>query len=133
MQIAEDTPADYADKRVEYYQALDLPLNADDFIKQIQNEMTQALKQFHDGLLINPFVTVSATGRIGVKKLDKKKPTANLTYLHNHVKQAWGLVSLLDILKEVDLRVGFTQHFKSLTGESRLSPSVLQRRLLLCL
>ncbi len=129
----EDTPADYADKRVEYYQALDLPLDADDFIKQIQQEMTQALMQFHEGLLINPYVTVSSSGRIGVKKLDKKKLTVNLTYLHNHVKQTWGLVSLLDILKEVDLRVGFTQHFKSLTGESRLSPSVLQRRLLLCL
>ncbi|MEL6524100.1 MAG: transposase [Chloroflexota bacterium] len=95
--------------------------------------MTQALKQFHDGLLLNSYVTVSASGQIGVKKLDKKKPTANLTYLHNHVKQAWGLVSLLDVLKEVDLRVDFTQHFKSLTGESRLSSDVLQRRLLLCL
>jgi len=129
----EDTPADYVDKRIDYYQALDLPLDADDFIKQIQEEMTQALKQFHEGLLINPYVTVSSSGRISVKKLDKKKPTVNLTYLHNHVKQTWGLVSLLDVLKEVDLRVGFTQHFKSLTGESRLSPSVLQRRLLLCL
>lgn len=129
----EDTPTDYADKRVEYYQALDLPLDADEFIKQIQEEMTQALKQFHDGLLTNLHVTVSPSGRIGVKKLDKKKPTANLTYLHNHVKQAWGLVSLLDVLKEVDLRVDFTQHFKSLTGESRLSPAVLQQRLLLCL
>ncbi|RMG76285.1 MAG: Tn3 family transposase [Chloroflexi bacterium] len=129
----EDTPVDYADKRVEYYHALNLPLDADEFIKQIQQEMTQALKQFHDGLLLNPYVTISSSGRIGVKKLDKKKQTANLTYLHNQVKQVWGLVSLLDILKEVDLRVDFTQHFKSLTGESRLSPDVLQRRLLLCL
>ena len=129
----EDTPADYQEKRVEHYQALNLPLDVEDFIKLIQQEMTQALKQFHEGLLTNPYVTVSPSGRIGVKKLDKKKPTANLTYLHNHVKQAWGLVSLLDVLKEVDLRVDFTQHFKSLTGESRLSPAVLQRRLLLCL
>ena len=129
----EDTPADYREKRVEYYQALDLPLDADEFIKQIQQEMTQALKQFHDGLLTNPHVTVSPSGRIGVKKLEKKTQTANLTYLHNYVKQKWGLVSLLDVLKEVDLRVSFTQHFKSLTGESRLSPSALQRRLLLCL
>ena len=129
----EDTPADYQDKRVEYYQALDLPLDADDFIKQVQQEMTQALKQFHDGLLTNPYVSIAPSGRIGVKKLEKQTLTANLTYLHTHIKQTWGLVSLLDILKEVDLRVGFTQHFKSLTGESRLSPSVLQRRLLLCL
>jgi len=129
----EDTPGDYLDKRAEYYQALDLPLDADEFIKQIQQEMTQSLKQFHDGLLTNPHVSVAPSGRIGVKKLEKKIQTANLTYLHNHVKQTWGLVSLLDVLKEVDLRVGFTQHFKSLTGQSRLSKFDLQRRLLLCL
>jgi hypothetical protein len=95
--------------------------------------MTEALKMFHDGLLANPHVSVAPSGRIGMKKLEKKPQTANLTYLHSHVKQTWGLVSLLDVLKEVDLRVGFTQHFKSLTGQSRLSNFDLQCRLLLCL
>jgi len=129
----EDTPADYRDKRVEYYQALDLPLDADEFVKQIQQQMTEALKLFHDGLLTNPYVSIASAGRIRVKKLEKQTETANLTYLHNHVRQTWGLVSLLDVLKEVDLRVDFTQHFKSLTGQSRISRPDLQRRLLLCL
>ena len=129
----EDTPSDYHEKRAEYYQALDLPLDADEFIQQIQEEMTQALKMFHDGLLTNPHVSIGSLGRIRVKKLEKQTEAINLTYLHNHVKQTWGLVSLLDILKEVDLRVNFTQHFKSLTGQSRISQPDLQRRLLLCL
>lgn len=51
----EDTPADYREKRVEYYRALDLPLDPDDFIKHIQEEMTAALKLFHDGLDNNAF------------------------------------------------------------------------------
>jgi TnpA family transposase len=59
--------------------------------------------------------------------------SANLIYLRNHIKQQWWLVSLLDILKEVDLRVDFTKHFKSLTGQTRLSDGERQKRLLLCL
>lgn len=129
----EDTPSDYRDKRVEYYQALDLPLDADEFIKNLQKEMTETLKLFHDGLIHNPDVSIAPSGRIAMKKLEKQTESANLIYLHNHVKQIWGLVSLLDVLKEVDLRVDFSQHFKSLTGQSRISQANLQRRLLLCL
>lgn len=129
----EDTPIDYHEKRAEYYQALELPMDADEFIKQIQQEMTETLKALHEGLLTNSYVSIASSGRIRVKKLEKQTQTANLIYLHNHVKQTWGLVSLLDVLKEVDLRVDFTQHFKSLTGQSRMSQSDLQSRLLLCL
>jgi len=121
----EDTPIDYHDKRAEYYHALELPMGADEFIKQIQQEMTETLKALHEGLLTNSYVSIASSGRIRVKKLEKQTQTANLIYLHNHVKQTWGLVSLLDVLKEVDLRVDFTQHFKSLTGQSRMSQSDL--------
>ena len=43
------------------------------------------------------------------------------------------MTSLLDILKEVDLRVDFTANFPSLTGQERLSPEEKQKRLWLCL
>lgn len=43
------------------------------------------------------------------------------------------MTDLLDVLKEVDLRVGFTNNFGSITGQQRLSQQELQRRLLLCL
>lgn len=43
------------------------------------------------------------------------------------------MTSLLDILKEVDLRVEFTDCFQSLTGQERLPRPELQKRLLLCL
>lgn len=129
----EDTPSDFHKKRYEYYQVLDLPLEVDDFIRQIQQEMTEAITLFHDGLPTNMYVSIAPSGRIGVKKLEKQSESANLVYLSNHVKQKWQLVSLLDVLKEVDLRINFTQHFKSLTGQSRISQFELQRRLLLCL
>jgi TnpA family transposase len=40
---------------------------------------------------------------------------------------------LLDMLKEGDLRIGFTPLFKSPTPQERLPREILQRRLLLCL
>jgi TnpA family transposase len=43
------------------------------------------------------------------------------------------MTSLLDILKETDLRVGFTQHFKSPTAWEVMDRATLQKRLLLCL
>jgi TnpA family transposase len=43
------------------------------------------------------------------------------------------MTSLLDMLKETDLRVRFTDVFQSPTARENLDRSVLQRRLLLCL
>ena len=43
------------------------------------------------------------------------------------------MTSLLDIIKEVDFQVAFTDSFHSLTGQERLPRIELQKRLLLCL
>ena len=43
------------------------------------------------------------------------------------------MTSLLDMLKEVDFQVGFTDSFHSLTGQERIPRPELQKRLLLCL
>ncbi len=43
------------------------------------------------------------------------------------------MTSLLDILKETDLRVGFNEQFKSASQREILERDVLQKRLLLCL
>ena len=37
------------------------------------------------------------------------------------------------MLKETDLRVNFTQHFKSVATRESLDPKILQKRLLVCL
>lgn len=43
------------------------------------------------------------------------------------------MTSLLDVLKETDLRVGFTDIFRTPTFHERLERDMLQRRLLTCL
>ena len=47
--------------------------------------------------------------------------------------QRWPMTNLLDILKETELRVRFTEAFRTIGTREVLSPEVLQRRLLLCL
>lgn len=131
----EDVPADFSGKRDEYYAALALTLDANEFVKQVKGQLEQALQMLNDTLPTNPAVEIlsKADGWIRVSPLPKQQEPANLHYLKNHIRQRWWMTSLLDILKEVDLRVGFSDSFQSLTGQERLPRAELQKRLLLCL
>ena len=55
------------------------------------------------------------------------------TGLKAEINRLWPMTGLLDVLKETDLRVGFTQHFTGTSMRSALDPETLQRRLRLCL
>ena len=57
----------------------------------------------------------------------------HLAQLKAELMRRWPMTSLLDVLKETDLRVGFTELFKSLASREHLDRPALQRRLLLCL
>lgn len=132
---AEDVPADFSDKRQLYYEALKLPLSGQEFVTHLKHQMRQALQTLNDTLPDNDAVTIlpKAGGWIKVRPYEAQAEPITLGYLKGHIQQRWWMTSLLDILKEVDLRVRFTAGFESLTGQQRLSPDELQRRLLLCL
>lgn len=131
----EDVPADFAEKRETYYEALALPTQVDDFIASIQEQLREALQMLNDSLPHNPDVDIlsKSGGWIRLTPLQKQRAPSNLRKLKNQVKRRWWMTSLLDMLKEVDLRVGITANFPSLTGQERLSPEEKQKRLLLCL
>lgn len=131
----EDVPADFSDKRNEYYDALTLPPAADEFVQRLKTQLAEALQMCNDSLPANPAVAIlpKAGGWIRVTPLAKQTEPTNLRYLKNYIKQRWWMTSLLDIIKEVDFRVGFTDSFASLTGQERLPRAELQKRLLLCL
>ncbi|MCP4357342.1 MAG: DUF4158 domain-containing protein, partial [Chloroflexi bacterium] len=131
----EDVPADFSDKRDEYYDALNLPQKAAEFVQTLQKEMTASLQKLNDSLPTNSDVEIlpKGGGWIRLTPLVKQKEPTNLRYLKNQVKQRWWMTGLLDIVKEADFRVGFTDSFKSLTGQQRMPQDELQKRLLLCL
>ena len=78
--------------------------------RQVKRQLEQALQRLNDTLPTNPAVEIlsKADGWIRVSPLPKQEEPDNLRYLKNHIRQRWWMTSLLDILKEVDLRVGFS-------------------------
>ncbi len=131
----DDLPADFETQRDDYYEALRLPLDADSFIANLQQEMREALTMLDRGLPKNPHAQILAKnkGWIALSPMDAQPAPVHLALLKSEMGQRWPMTSLLDILKEADFRVRFTDTFKSPTAYESLERSVLQPRLLRCL
>jgi hypothetical protein len=130
----EDLPNDFAAQRETYYAALHQPLDAEQFIADRKHELAAALAALDQNLPTNPRVHLDekAGGRVVVSPLDPQPPAMHLDQLKAELGQRWPMLSLLDILKETDLRVHFTDHCTSATPREHLDHATLQRRLLLC-
>src|SRR6266403_5085581 len=97
--------------------------------------MKQGLQTLEEGMPANPRVKIlqRPQGWIQVATMDPRPDPPNLAELKAEMTRRWPLTGLLDVLKETDLRVGFTQHFTGTGVRSALDNETLQRRLLLCL
>jgi len=131
----EDVPADFETQRTSYYQALNLPLEADRFVVGLQEKMRKALHTFNTGLARNSRVRINekAGGWISVTPLIAQPEPTNLAALKAEITEAWPMTSLLDMLKETDLRLNFTDALRSPTAYETLDRAILRPRLLLCL
>jgi len=126
-------PVDFLEHRTEYYQFLDQPVSAEDFIGGLQAKLTEALVMLNAGLPSNTRVKVRDNGWIVLSPLLAQAEPSGLRYLKDEIGRQWAMTSLLDVLKEADLRTGFSKTFKTLASRQELDAQILQRRLLLCL
>ncbi len=105
----EDLPADFEAQRTPYYQALKLPLDADRFIADLQVEMREALQILDTGVARNRGVRIDRKrGKdawITVTPFDPLPEAPNLTAVKAETVATWPMTSLLDMLKEADLRL----------------------------
>jgi TnpA family transposase len=131
----EDLPADFEAQRKTYYQALAQPLDPEVFITGLQHQMHQALQTLDSSMPSNPGVTIlqRPRGWIRVSPLERQPDPLHLAQLKAEILRRWSMTSLLDVLKETDLRVDFTQFFPGTGARTGLDRQTLQRRLLLCL
>ena len=131
----DDLPKDFNIKRNDYYAALNLPLSAEEFIEKLKKEMTEELAAFDRDLPNNSDVKIlkKANGWIKLSQLAPDPEPNHLIELKTEIAKLWPMTSLLDILKETDLRVGFTECFRSPTPWENLDRKTLQYRILLCL
>ena len=131
----DDLPQDFETRRREYYQDLNQPLAVNDFIQQIQQEMTDALTELHQGLPDNPKVKIleKRGGWIQLTPLSEQPEPEHLKALKEEISRRWSVLPLLDVLKETEFRLQFTEHFQSTASRETLAPEELRKRLLLCL
>ena len=131
----EDLPQDFDVKREEYYRDLGVPLNAKEFTNTLRQEVNDALQALNDGLPSNSKVKIlpKKGGWISVSPFEPKTEPENLGVLKREIQRRWASTNLLDILKEAAFRTRFSELFRSPTGQERLNPEILRRRILLCI
>ena len=131
----QDLPADFDEKRDIYYDMLKVPKDAKIFVAQVQSSMRQWLKTFNDGLPGNSKVKLRKQGKniIHLSPYTALADPPHTAALKREIGQRWSDVELIDIAKEVDLRLNFTSAFRTAASREVLDTAVLQRRLLLCL
>ena len=108
----------------------------DAFIAGLQEEMREALRDARCRAAAQ-----SACSKIHgqARRLDHPHAaggsarSARMSKLESRSRPTWPMTSLLDMLKEADLRLDFTDAFRSPTGHETLDRATLRPRLLLCL
>lgn len=131
----DDLPADFAERRDEYYAALGLPRTVAAFLKPLRQRLGQALDGLDRSLPRNREVRIlkQGNGWIRLSPLPAQPEPTTLEQLKADIARRWPMTNLLDVLKEADLRIGFTHRFTSVASRAMLDRATLQRRLLLCL
>lgn len=132
----EDLPGDFKKRRDECYEALKLPQSADVFIDKLKSDLAAALSRFNDRIPHNPHVRLNPQRKkkpIVLSKVEPQPEPRNLSALKLELGHRWPMTSLLDMLKEADLRIGFTEVFSTAASREAVNRGEVQRRLLLCL
>jgi TnpA family transposase len=132
-----DLPRDFELNRDVHYAALRQPMDPAAFIEDLKNRLTTALGTL-DTALAHGTAGVEIRERRGepwivVPPIGKLAEPENLSALKSEIQHRWGTVELLDMLKETDWLVDFTDEFSSVASREIVPRDVQRRRLLLCL
>lgn len=132
----EDLPHDFEERKASYYEDLGIPLDPKTFTASLRAELTLHLNNLNQSMPTNPKVKVLPIKnghKISVTPFEPLSEPENLATLKKEITQRWPATSLLDILKEADLRANFTQFIQSGTERSHMDKATLRRRILLCM
>ncbi len=130
-----DLPQDFDAQREQYYLELKQPMNAETFVAKLKQEMAEALASLNQSIPNDPLVNIlpRQKGWISVTPYTAQEEPSNIEKLKQEVAKRWPMTSLLDILKETDMRVNFTDQFHTVASRQQLDRSTLRKRLLLSL
>ncbi|MFK8020760.1 MAG: Tn3 family transposase [Pseudomonadales bacterium] len=130
-----DLPTDFEEKRTFYYEDLGHPTEVQSFVLNLKRTMQQALHGLNRSLPHNARASIYSSGknRIALSPLKPQGEPIALHYLKKEITKHWPGTPLIDVFKEADMRIGFTDFFRSTASREILDRHVLQHRLLLCL
>ena len=132
----QDLPADFDARKEHYFDLLRQPQDAAQFVQRLRDDMRGALIAFDQCFPANKDVKLKSQGgkpRISLRPLGPQVDPAALEDLKAELARRWPMTSLLDMLKEVDLRTEFTPLFRAASSRQALPPDEVSRRLLLAL
>ncbi len=132
----DDLPTDFESNRHQYYEALQLPTNAETFITQLKDQMAESLSQLNRTFPRNQKVNIKkrhSKASLTVSPLTAQANPPNLDLLKRELNRRWPSTSLLDVLKETDFRVNFTKTFSTTASRKVVGQEEVVRRLLLSL
>jgi hypothetical protein len=133
-----DLPTDFDLNRDVHYAAIRQPTDATTFIDLLRGRLDVALAGLSRALAADTAGGVRVASRrgevwIAVPRLLAQPEPASLEALKAEVKRRWGVIDLIDVLKEAEAMTGFTDTFTSLASREALPRDVLRRRILLVL
>lgn len=131
-----DLPQDFQHNKNFYYDTLNLPHVVEEFTKARRNEMTTSIRNFNNSIVDDDDVNIGlkrGKPHIYLTPYTIQEEPQNIKDLKQEVASIWSNTSLLDILKEADLRVGFTKELINTVDKTSIPQGILQQRLLLCL
>ncbi|HVB41074.1 MAG TPA: Tn3 family transposase [Streptosporangiaceae bacterium] len=131
----EDLPADFEDHRAQHYQQLSLPREARAFTASLQTEMRAELDALQQVLPACPWLRIEShrlAGPIRLTRLERQPEPQNLRRLKAAIRDRWGTVPLIDVLKEAALRTGMLNALTP-AGRGNIAEEILFERLLLCI
>jgi hypothetical protein len=129
----EDLPADFETRRAEHYASLRKPLDPQEFVTGLREEMRAELDALHEALPRLDWLQIAGRreGAIKLTPLDAAPEPRNLRLLKKEIAARWGTVPLVDMLKEAVLRTGCLAAATSATARGDLDSGMLAERLLL--
>lgn len=131
----EDLPQNFQENREKYFNSLGISSVFGEFTNGIRKKLFAALNKLNQDITSNPKVRLlyKKGGWISLSPFEPKPEPEHLGEMKQEILRRWPATTLLDVLKETDLRLNFSEFFQSATGQERLNTETLQRRILLCL
>ena len=106
----DDLPPDFDRNRADYYENLGQTTDAVAFTNGLRDQLKLALDNLNKQMPHNPKVRIlsQVKNRISITPFEPSPDPINLATLKREVSSRWPMTGLLDVLKEADLRIGFT-------------------------